>query len=83
MTLSRFALFVACAGSLQAQTDAPYKVLDTTRLMGSGGTDYVFADNDGRRVYVPRGTNTLVFDLDNHQYLGAITNVGGHGVGLG
>ena len=70
------------AGTLQAQSDAPYKVLDTTRLMGSGGTDYVFADNDGRRVYVPRGTNTLVFDLDNHQYLGAITNIGGHGVAV-
>ncbi len=67
---------------LHAQTDAPYKVLDTTRLMGSGGTDYVFADNDGRRVYVPRGTNTLVFDLDSHQYLGAITNIGGHGVAV-
>lgn len=70
------------AGTLHAQSDAPYKILDTTRLMGSGGTDYVFADNDGRRVYVPRGTNTLVFDLDNHQYLGAITNIGGHGVAV-
>ena len=61
---------------------APYKVLDTTRLMGSGGTDYVYADNDGRRVYVPRGSNTLVFDLDSHQYIGSITNIGGHGVAV-
>jgi glutamine cyclotransferase len=48
--------------------------------MGSGGIDYVFADNDGRRVYVPRGGNTFVFDLDKHNYIGSITNVGGHGV---
>lgn len=61
---------------------APYQVLATTRLMGSGGTDYVFADSAGRRAYVPRGGNTLVFDLDSHQYVGAITNLGGHGVAV-
>jgi len=48
--------------------------------MGSGGIDYVTADNDGRRVYVPRGGNTFVFDLDSHKYIGTVTNVGGHGV---
>lgn len=69
-------------GNLWAQTDAPYKVLDTTKLMGSGGIDYVYADNDGRRVYVPRGTNTYVFDLDTHKYIGAITNISGHGVAI-
>lgn len=65
-----------------AQTDNPYKVLDTTQVMGSGGTDYVYADNDGRRVYVPRGNNTFVFDLDTHKYIGTITNIGGHGVAI-
>ena len=68
--------------SVKAQTDAPYKVLATTQLMGNGGIDYVNVDNDGRRVYVPRGSNTYVFDLDSHQYLGAVTNVGGHGVAI-
>jgi glutamine cyclotransferase len=70
------------AGNVLAQTDTPYKVLDTTQLMGNGGIDYVYADNDGRRVYVPRGGNTFVFDLDSHKYIGAITNVGGHGVAV-
>ena len=56
------------AGNVLAQEPtAPYKVLDTTKLMGNGGMDYVYADNDGRRVYVPRGSNTLVFDLDTPQ----------------
>src|SRR5665213_1213959 len=67
---------------LAQDSSAPYKVLDTTQLMGSGGTDYVYADNDGRRVYVPRGQNTYVFDLDTHKYIGAITNVSGHGVAV-
>src|SRR3974377_1935861 len=51
----------------------PYKVLDTTQVMGNGGIDYVYADNDGRRVYVPRGGQTLVFDLANHKLVGSIT----------
>ena len=70
------------AGNALAQTDTPYKVLDTTQLMGNGGIDYVYADNDGRRVYVPRGADTFVFDLDSHKYIGAITNVSGHGVAI-
>ena len=70
------------AGNVLAQTSTPYKVLDTTQLMGNGGIDYVYADNDGRRVYVPRGGNTFVFDLDSHKYIGSITNVGGHGVAI-
>jgi len=70
------------AGDALAQTEAPYKVLATTQLMGSGGIDYVTADSAGRRVYVPRSGNTFVFDLDSHQYIGTVTNVGGHGVAI-
>jgi hypothetical protein len=72
---------LASSGFAQDST-AAYKVLDTTQLMGNGGIDYVYADNDGRRVYVPRGGNTFVFDLDKHNYIGSITNAGGHGVAI-
>ena len=71
------------AGNVLAQNSGtPYKILDTTRLMGNGGIDYVYADNDARRVYVPRGGSTFVFDLDSHKYIGSITNIGGHGVAI-
>jgi hypothetical protein len=78
------ALFaVASLTSVQPTSAAePYKVLDTTQVMGSGGIDYVYADNDGRRVYVPRGGQTFVFDLDNHKLIGSITNISGHGVAI-
>jgi DNA-binding beta-propeller fold protein YncE len=33
-------------------------------------------------VYVPRGGNTFVFDLDTHKYIGTITNISGHGVAI-
>jgi DNA-binding beta-propeller fold protein YncE len=80
-------LSVAGIGLLATKAPAqdsgtPYKVLDTTQLMGNGGIDYVFADNDARRIYVPRGGNTFVFDLDSHKYIGAVTNIGGHGVAI-
>ena len=70
------------AGNVIAQPANPYKVLDTTQIMGTGGIDYVYADNDGRRVYVPRGTDTYVFDLDTHKYIGALTNINGRGVAI-
>jgi DNA-binding beta-propeller fold protein YncE len=71
------------AGSARAQDPvAPYKVLDTTQVMGNGGIDYVSVDNDGRRVYVPRGNQTYVFDLDTHKLVGSITNISGHGVAI-
>ena len=71
------------AGHVLAQdTTRPYQVLDTAQLMGNGGIDYVYADNDERRVYVPRGGQTFVFDLDTHKYIGSITNISGHGVAI-
>lgn len=85
--LTKLTLMAVCAVLLvaparQSTAAEPYRVLDTTRVMGNGGIDYVYADNDGRRVYVPRGPQTLVFDLDSHKYLGSITNIGGHGVAI-
>ena len=41
--------------TLRAQTDGPYKVLKTAKVGGEGGTDYIFADTVGRRLYIPRG----------------------------
>jgi DNA-binding beta-propeller fold protein YncE len=71
------------AGHASAQSsDGAYKILDTTQVMGTGGIDYVYTENDGRRVYVPRGNQTYVFDLDTHKLIGAITNISGHGVAV-
>src|SRR6187399_944270 len=41
--------------AFQAPTDGPYKVLKTARVGGEGGTDYIFADTIGRRLYITRG----------------------------
>ncbi len=60
----------------------PYKIVNTAQLMGSGGIDYVYADNDGRRLYVPRGGEVLVFDLDTLKSVGTIPNARARGAAV-
>src|SRR4051794_24519896 len=38
-----------------AQPGGPYKVLKTVNVGGEGGTDYIYADPIGRRLYITRG----------------------------
>src|ERR1041385_2630445 len=67
--------FVQTTPSASAASSAtPYKIINTTQTLGTGGIDYVYADNDGHRLYVPRGSQILVFDLDTLKPVGAITN---------
>jgi len=67
----------------QSGLDAkPYQIVKSSQTMGDGGIDYVYADNDGRRVYVPRGDKVLVFDLDTLKSAGAIPNARARGVAV-
>lgn len=62
--------------------EGPYKVLRTAKVGGDGGFDYVYADAEGRRLYVARSGPTKrinVFDLDTLQPAGEIPDVGAHG----
>jgi len=43
-----------------AQQEGPYKVLKSARVGGEGGWDYIYADVDGRRLYIPRGATKAV-----------------------
>ena len=72
----------SAAFSQTTLTSNPYRVLKTTQTMGTGGIDYVHADNENRRLYVPRGNQVLVFDLDSLKSAGAIPNARAHGVAV-
>jgi hypothetical protein len=64
--------------SQQALTAGPYKVLKTAKVGGEGGYDYIFADVEGRRLYIPRSGATgqlTVFNLDTLEPAGAIADV--------
>jgi DNA-binding beta-propeller fold protein YncE len=65
-----------------ASKGEPYKVLNTVQVMGVGGVDYVYADSDGRKLYIPRGNEVLVFDLDSLKSVGSITNARARGVAM-
>jgi DNA-binding beta-propeller fold protein YncE len=75
---------LAIASPAFAQTPAaPYKIVQTSQLMGTGGIDYVFADSVNRHLYVPRGNSVLTFDLDSLKPLTPIPGLmGGHGVAV-
>ena len=60
----------------------PYKIVNTTQTLGTGGIDYVYADNYGHSLYVPRGSNVLVFDLDTLKSIGSIPNARARGVAV-
>ena len=53
-SVAAIALLASAAGAQQAGT-GPYKVLRTARVGGEGGSDYIYADAAGRRLYIPRG----------------------------
>ena len=72
-------LLTSGAPAQTAPAAGPYKILNITQTNGTGGIDYVIADSEGRRVYVPRGNQIMVFDLDTYQCVGAIPETGGHG----
>ena len=55
LPLVMISLFTSAGIAFQTRTDGPYKVLKTARVGGEGGTDYIFADTAGRRLYITRG----------------------------
>ncbi len=76
---------LALVAALALAQDGPYKVLKTAKVGGEGGFDYVYADSDGRKLYIPRsgaGARVTVFNLDTLAPLGEIGTLGGHGVAV-
>jgi YVTN family beta-propeller protein len=83
LVLTALAAFVSASG--WAQTDGPYKVLQTVKVGGEGGYDYVYADPVARRLYIPRlgaGGRITVFDLDTLKPVGEIANASAHGAAV-
>jgi DNA-binding beta-propeller fold protein YncE len=73
---------LASKGLAQAPAGGPYKVLKTARVGGAGGFDYVFADADGRRLYIARTGPTprmTVYNLDTLESVGEIPTTNSHG----
>ena len=76
-----FAAIVILTATVLAQrapTDGPYKILKTAKVGGDGGFDYIFADVEARRLYIPRNGpmgHLMVFNLDTLEPAAEIANV--------
>lgn len=72
-------VMLALLGSAQQTANSgPYKVLKMVRVGGDGGFDYISADVEGRRLYVPRSGpmgQLTVYNLDTLEPVGTIATV--------
>jgi hypothetical protein len=81
LVLAALAVLLPLAALAHAQP-GPYKVLQTVKIGGDGGFDYVTADSDGRHLFVARSGpagHIGVFNLDTFAQVGDIANTSGHG----
>jgi glutamine cyclotransferase len=82
LILSALAALLPLAATAQS---GPYKVLQTVKVGGDGGFDYVTADPANRTLYVARsgqGGHIGVFDLDTLKQVGDVTDTSGHGAAV-
>jgi DNA-binding beta-propeller fold protein YncE len=91
-------VFAVGIGSAQQPANSgPYKVLKTTKVGGEGNWDYIYADAEARRLYIPRRggpapgtagaaaaipTRLTIFNLDTLEPVGQIDGVGGNGTAV-
>jgi DNA-binding beta-propeller fold protein YncE len=83
------ALFVTRGFAQEAPAAGGYKLLKVAKVGGPGRWDYVYADSDGRRLYIPRtgsggaAGRVTVYDLDTLAPVGEIPKTNGvHGVAI-
>ncbi len=84
LLLSGLSALGLLAASLTARAaDTSYHFIKEIKVGGEGGWDYLYADAEGRRLYVSHGTKVVVSGLDDDQIVGAIGDtLGVHGIAI-
>ncbi|HYL77079.1 MAG TPA: hypothetical protein VEU96_22885 [Bryobacteraceae bacterium] len=86
----RLAVLLALA-TASAIAQGPYQVLKTAKVGGLGGFDYIYADDAGRRLYIPRGAvqgptpspaRVVVYNLDTLAQVGEIPDTRANGAAV-
>jgi len=84
--MKKVSIFACLAFTSLAQISGPNKVVKTAKVGGEGGFDYIYADSDGRKLYIPRSgqqnARITAFNLDTLARLGEIPNINAHGVAV-
>lgn len=76
---------LACGFPQQIHADGPYRVQRVAKVGGEGGFDYVYADPDGRRLYIARSgpaPRVAVFNLDTLEPAGEIPQTNARGAAV-
>ena len=85
-TTGRFwiAVVILFAAAVAIAAAAPaYHVVNTYKLGGEGGWDYLTVDASAHRLYVSRATRVMVIDTDSGKSVGEIADTPGvHGIAL-
>lgn len=79
------AVLASMGAAQQSPATGPYKVLKTAKVGGEGGFDYISADVDARRLYIPRGGPSgqlMVFNLDTLESVGSVAGVSAGGAAV-
>jgi DNA-binding beta-propeller fold protein YncE len=76
------AIVVLLAAAVAASAPG-YHIVNTWKLGGEGGWDYLKIDSEARRMYISRGTKVVVIDADSGKPVGEIADTQGvHGIAL-
>ncbi len=77
-----FLLLTSHIGSAQ-QTSGGYHLIKKIQLGGEGGWDYVFLENQSRRLFISRSSHVMVLNIDSGTVVGDIPNTNGvHGIAI-
>ena len=75
--------FIALVSAAIAAAVPGYHIVDTWKLGGEGGWDYLKVDSDAHRLYIARATRVMVIDTESGKPVGEISDTPGvHGVAL-
>jgi DNA-binding beta-propeller fold protein YncE len=81
-SLVAMAIVVLLAAAVAASAPG-YHIVNTWKLGGEGGWDYLKIDSEARRMYISRGTKVVVIDADSGKPVDEIADTQGvHGIAL-
>jgi DNA-binding beta-propeller fold protein YncE len=76
-------LLMALLATFAIAADSGYHLINTFKLGGEGGWDYLTLDSSSRRLYISRATHVMVIDADSGKSVGDIPDTPGvHGIAL-
>ena len=76
-------LLAILLGPFAMAADGGYHLINTYKLGGEGGWDYLTVDSSSRRLYLSRASHVIVMDADSGKPVGDIPDTPGvHGIAL-